>query len=272
MNKKKLKRLVKGLAIASLIYLLVGFALFIFQDLLLFHPRKLSADYQYSFDTPFREVNHLQGDRNLNIIQFLVSDSSEKGVVIYFHGNRKNINRYAKYSSHFTRNGYEVWMMDYPGFGKSTGKRTEANLYADALAVYQLALQRFPSSKIIIYGKSLGTGIASQLASVKECRQLILETPYYSIPALARHYFFIYPVQPITKYEFPTFKYLQSVKAPVTIFHGTRDGVIPFSHSLRLKKIKPGCELLKIEKGRHNDLENSVVFQNKLDSLLATDN
>ncbi len=105
----------------------------------------------------------------------------------------------------FTRNKYEVWMMDYPGFGKSTGKLTEQIMYDDAATLYQMARARFSKDSIIIYGKSLGTGVASQLASVKDCKRLILETPYYSIEALMKHYAFIYPVSLMAKYHFPNY-------------------------------------------------------------------
>ena len=81
---------------------------------------------------------------------------------------------------------------------------------------------------LFIYGKSIGTGIASHLASVKDCKRLILETPYYSIEALFSHYAFIYPVRWMSKYHFPTYQYLKKVDAPVTIFHGTNDEVIPY--------------------------------------------
>jgi pimeloyl-ACP methyl ester carboxylesterase len=159
-------------------------------------------------------------------------------------------------------------MIDYPGYGKSTGKRSEQALYDDALLFYKMAKGQVSAEHIILYGKSLGTGIAAQLASVRDCRRLILETPYYSMDALARHYFFIYPVMPMTKYALPTYKYFEYINAPVTIFHGTRDEVIPYKQSRWLVAKKPGTELISIEKGKHNNLPVFPLFQHKLDSLL----
>ena len=107
---------------------MIGVALFFLQDKFIFRPEKLPADYTYKFAIPFRQIDlPVAIERNLSIIQFTVPDSVRKGIVLYFHGNRSNINRYAQYASNFTRNGYEVWMMDYPGYGKSTGKRTESS-------------------------------------------------------------------------------------------------------------------------------------------------
>ena len=159
-------------------------------------------------------------------------------------------------------------MIDYPGFGKSTGKRSEKILYEDALSFYKMAISKVAADSIIIYGKSIGTGIAAQLASVRDCKQLILETPYYSMDALAKKYFFIFPVVPMTKYSLPTCRYFEFIKAPVTIFHGTKDGVIPYKHAKWLAGIKPGTELVTIEKGRHNNLADFPFFHEKLDAAL----
>jgi pimeloyl-ACP methyl ester carboxylesterase len=160
-------------------------------------------------------------------------------------------------------------MMDYPGYGKSTGKRSEQVLYDDALLLYKMAISKVSAEHIIIYGRSLGSGIAAQLASIRDCRQLILETPYYSMDALAKHYFFMYPVMPMTKYTLPTYRHFEHIKAPVTIFHGTKDRVIPYKQALKLAAQKSGTALITIEKGGHNNLSEFPLFQQKLDSLLA---
>src|SRR5688572_16805377 len=171
------------LTIILIVYCGLGIAFYYLQEKFLFHPVPLSADYTYHFTRPFREVNiAVNKNENLNVVQFFPGDSIRKGVVLYFHGNRQNINRYAKFADNFTGHGYEVWMPDYPGFGKTTGELTERKLYNLASVIYTLAKTKYAADQIIIYGKSFGTGIASQLAAVKDCRLLILETPYYSIP------------------------------------------------------------------------------------------
>ena len=268
--KKNLKRTWRILKFVLLIYFVLGMALYFLQDLLIFRPQKLAENFKFQFDIPFQEVNlPVRENKNLNIIQFTVPDSICKGVVLYFHGNRRNVIRYARFASHFTRKGYEVWMMDYPGFGKSTGKRSEQALYDDALTLYKMAISKYAADSIILYGKSLGTGIAAQLASIRDCRRLILETPYYSMDALSRHYFFIYPVMPFSKYSIPTYKYFDFVRAPISIFHGTRDWVVPYKQAKQLKQVKEGIELITIEKGKHNNLADFPLYQQKLDSLLS---
>lgn len=270
MKKERLKKVWKWITIFLVIYAVIGVAIWFFQDKLIFRPEKLEADYKYQFDLPFKELNLPQtSEKNLSVVQFTVPDSLRKGIVLYFHGNRDNINRYAPYAKDFTRNGYEVWMMDYPGYGKSTGKRSEQVFYDDAMQLYKMAIKNVSAEHIIIYGKSLGSGIAAQLASVRDCKRLILETPYYNFPSVVGRYLPIYPMQWMLKYQLPTGQYLEYVAAPVSIFHGTRDGVVAYKHSKRLqKKFKPADELITIQGGHHNDLFSYPEAVTKLDSLL----
>jgi pimeloyl-ACP methyl ester carboxylesterase len=256
------------------IYIVIGITLYFVQEKFLFHPEKLPEDYVFHFSQPFKEINlSINKETNLSIVQFTVPDSVCKGVVLYFHGNMRNIERYAPYASNFTKNNYEVWMIDYPGFGKSTGKRNEQIFYDNAVQLYMMARARFKPDSIIIYGKSIGTGVATQLASVKSCKRLILETPYYSIEAMFNHYAFIYPVSWMCNYHFPIYQYIEKVSAPVTLFHGTSDEVIPFDQSERLMKrpedfFKAGRELVAIKKGGHNNLADFPLYHQKLDSVL----
>lgn len=246
-----------------------GIGLYFFQEKLIFHPQRLPADHVFKFDMPFKEINvPINNEKSLSIVQFTVADSLCKGVVLYLHGNTRNIERYASFAKDFTKNNYEVWMMDYPGFGKSTGERTEQGIYDDSEIFYKMATARFVADSIIIYGKSIGTGVASRLASRVDCKRLILETPYYSLDALLRHYAFIYPVSRMAKYHFPTYEYFENVDAPITLIHGTKDQVIPYSQAKRLQKLKPGVELISIENGKHNNLTEFPLYQQKLDSLL----
>ncbi|RYE52866.1 MAG: alpha/beta fold hydrolase [Sphingobacteriales bacterium] len=267
MNRKIVFRWLK---IFVLVYATIGILIYYLQDYILLHPEKLPADYKFSFSQPFKELNiPYNADSKMNIVQFKTTDSLIKGVVLYFHGNRENINRYAAISPLVTKHGYEIWMLDYPGFGKSTGKFAEQVVYDWALTFYKLARARFTPDSIIIYGRSLGSGIASQLASIRDCKRLILETPYYSMPSVFDSYIPLYPFNKIIHYQFPTWQYLQKVDAPVTIFHGEDDGVIPLRNSNKLKRYqKRGDEFISIEDGSHNDLFKFPEYQTKLDSVL----
>ncbi len=264
------KRIFSWLKIIIIIYCGIGIVLYYIQEKFLFHPEKLSQAYVYHFNVPFEEVNLVINETDtVNMIKFLPSDSVRRGVVVYYHGNKQNIERYAKFANNFTQLGYEVWMEDYPGFGKTSGERTEKKMYEQALQVQKMAASQFGKDSIIIYGKSLGTGIASYVAAESNNKQLILETPYYSIPSLFSYYAPIYPTSKMSTYKLPVNEYLKEVNYPITIFHGTDDGVIPLSNAAKLKKVlKPGDEFVTIEKGTHHNLNDFDLVKQKLDSLL----
>lgn len=258
------------LVVKLLFYIYVGAGLiaFLVQDLLIFHPTRLPPNHKFVFSEPFTELNiKVSEGRNVNIIKFS-SSMPAKGLVLFFHGNMRNIERYAGYATLLTKRHYDIWMIDYPGFGKSTGKATEQNMYADAVMLYNMAGKTFAPIDIIIYGKSLGTGVASYLSAQRRCKNLILETPYYSMKDLARHYLMLYPTNLLIKYSFPTNEHLKLTPAPVTIFHGTEDEVIPYKQSIKLAAENPSVELVTIENGKHNNLSQFPLFAKKLDSAL----
>jgi hypothetical protein len=264
------KKTWKWLSTFIIIYVLGGVALYFLQDYILFHPVSLKKDHNYDFPEKHKDINiPITENSNLNIVQFFSTDTVTKGVVLYFHGNKKNISWYAKYPPYFTRHGYEVWIIDYPGFGKSTGKFTEQTLYDWSNYMYNFARSRFSADSIIIYGKSMGTGIAAHLASLQACKRLILETPYYDYPSVIKHYLPFYPIDWMIHYKIPTHEYLEKIKIPITIFHGTDDWVVTYDNSKKLNHfLKASDELITINGGSHNDLYKFKETIEKLDSLL----
>jgi len=265
------KIILRWIKVFIILYSVIGISLYYLQDYILFQPEPLEKNKKYDFSYVHKEIDvPYNKEINLNIIQFKTKDPVPKGVVLYFHGNRKNISWYAKYSVNFTDKNYEVWMIDYPGFGKSTGKFTEQRLYDYALQLYKMARTRYDPAHIIIYGKSMGTGIAAELASIRDCKYLILETPYYSMTSLISHYFPVYPIGRMIHYHLPTNEFLEKVTAPVIIFQGTDDGVVPFSNAEQLKAVlKKNDEFVVIKNGSHNNLNDFPLFHKVLDSLLS---
>jgi uncharacterized protein len=265
------KTILNAAKVMLIIYAVTGILLWTFQDQLIFQSTQLPPGYKFEFNQPHRDLLiPLNEKEQLSIVQFYPEDTvHEKGVVLYFHGNRDNVTHYAGFVPSFTKHGYEVWMMDYPGYGKSTGELRELRFYSDAMIMYKMAVKQTGRDSIIIYGKSLGTGVASELASHELCKQLILETPYYSLPSLASAHFPIYPTTSMVQYRFPVYEYLQQVRVPVTIFHGTDDDIIPYENAAQLKQIlKKDDRFISIEKGNHNNLSEFPVYAKALDSLL----
>lgn len=266
-NPKWMRRL-KRLLIA---YVLIGIGLWVFQENLLFHPQSLPPDYIFQFKDSFQEVEiPLADGHRLSMVRFFPQKSPRKGIVLYFHGNKQHIGRYAGFANNFTQLGYEVWMEDYPGYGKSTGRRTEQVLYDQARLLYSMAERECGADSIVLYGKSFGTGIAAYLASVKPCRQLLLETPYYSIPALFHCYAPIYPSRWMATWKIPLNEYISKLTIPVTIFHGTSDGVIPYSCAIQLKPLlKSTDSFVTIPGGNHHNLNDYAQFHEALNAAMV---
>ncbi len=265
------RRVFFWLKIIIIIYFGSGIALYYLQGKFLFHPEKLPANYVFKFNIPFKEISIPVNETDtISVVKFFPAVQQPKGVIIYFHGNMHNVEYYAPFVPALTKYGYEVWMPDYPGYGKSTGERNENKLYKEAWLVHQLAMKSYHSDSIIIYGRSLGTGIAAYTASATKCSRLILETPYYSIPDLFSHYAFLYPTSIVMgEYKLPTGEFLKEVEVPVTIFHGTNDRLVPYSCAVKLKRsMKPGDQFITIEEGKHNDLITMKEYQHVMDSLL----
>jgi uncharacterized protein len=256
--------------IIVLVYALIGIALFSLQNYFLFHPKKINANYKYNFKDSTAEINIPFGQSDtINLVKFFTKKYPRNGIVLYYHGNMENITHYANFVTPFLKNGYEVWMEDYPGFGKSRGVITEQKLYDQALLVKKMAEAELQSDSIVVYGKSLGTGIAAYVASKSNAKKLILETPYYSIPSMFAAYAPIYPTQIMSTFKIPTYQFLENIAYPIVIFHGTNDGVIPYSNAQKLVPLlKPTDKFITVPKADHININATAIYFAAVDSLL----
>jgi pimeloyl-ACP methyl ester carboxylesterase len=253
-----------------IVYCSVGIAIYTFQDDIVFHPQKLESNHHFNFKVPFQEVTvPFNKEDTLSMVKLFPVDSIRRGIVIYFHGNKRNLERFVPFAKVFTDNGYEVWIPDYPGYGKSTGVITEDKLYDQAVQVQQMAAVKYPAEKIIIYGKSLGSGIGAYVASVTKNKRLILETPYYSIPDIFNAYSYIYPMSKMINYKLPTYEYLKETIEPVTVFAGGADWIIPYRCAVKLKPyLKNTDQFIKIDNAGHNDLNRSPEYFEAMNRIL----
>lgn len=271
MVRPRLLRWSKWIAVA---YGVIGILFYLFQDKLIFHPERMHPDHAYSIPYPHDDLAiALNADDTLHLIDFHPdSTAAFKGIVLYFHGNRKHIGFYADQTPFITKWGYRVLMIDYPGYGKSSGKLTEQKLYDWSEIVYRIAHKQVAADSITIYGKSLGTGVATRLASIRGNKRLILETPYYGMPSVVSRFMPIYPTRWMMQYEFPLHEYLRNVRSPVLIFHGTADEVISIKQARRLEPmLKNSDRLLIIPGGKHNGLTENATVRTALDSIWRGD-
>ena len=237
-------------------YLLTGTMIYFIQEKFIFLPSSLPVDYQYDFEVPFEEIFlETSDDARLNGLHF--KSSSPRGVILYFHGNAGTLARWGEIAMSLTKEyNYDVVVMDYRTYGKSKGQLSEKALYEDGQLFYDYILQLYKEQEVVLFGRSLGTGIATLLASTNSPGQLILETPYYSMLDLGQKRFPYLPVKWLLRYEFKSFEYVQNIACPVTVFHGTRDEIVPLESGRKLFETIPGSdkEMIIVEGGRHNNL------------------
>lgn len=252
----------------ALVYLGICLLLYFTQELFLFHPEKLISNFEYKFDNVFDEVYIPTSDGAiLNGLLFKTKDS--KGVVFYFKGNTRSIKGWGKFSRDFISKGYDFFVFDYRGFGKSKGKRSERNFHKDCDAAYQyLVNNHYKEEQIIIYGRSIGSGFATRSASRNNPKALILDSPYYSLYHLVKRFFPLFPVMSIFKYHVRTDIFIKGVKCPIYIIHGVKDRLIPYRHALLLTKLNPRAHLIRFKEGNHNNLPKFSEYHNVVYEIL----
>lgn len=256
------------LLIGISIHVLVLGALYFFQEALLFHPNKLSEGHVFPFIGHFEE-KYIEDPDGLRWHGLFFPADSSKGVILYLHGNGGSLNAWGSVAPAYTWLGYDVLMIDYPGFGKSEGSiESEEQLIAGAQAAYDTLRNSYEEKDIVLLGYSIGTGIAARLATTNHPRMLILQAPYVSMVDLADRKF---PWVPsfVLRYPLMTTEHLKACTMPVVIFHGDRDASIPYGSSLELmKNAKPGDTLITLHGWGHNGFTDCPEYLKALQSVL----
>ena len=240
----------------------------VFLGKMLFLPQKLNKDYDFEFDFPYEELWLSEENLTIHGIFFPTPDSS-KGLILYFHGNADNLQRWGQYTVDFTSLGYDVMAIDYPGYGKSPGAPSEEGLYQSAELAYEWALESYAKEDVIFYGRSMGSGPASYLSSRYPARMLILETPFHSVPDVLRerNSFVIWWNN---AYQFPNDKHLQLSDNLTYIFQGTADRIVPYSSAVKLKPfLQSEDQFIVIEGGKHKNLREFELYHEKLREILG---
>lgn len=255
-----MKKVIIGIGIS---YIVLCAVLYVAQDYIIFDPVKLDESFR------FREGTEVEVpvDGNISLNCLLIPHENAQGVILYLHGNRGSNRRCLRQADMLTGMGYDVFMPDYRGFGKSEGRITsQKQMLKDIQAVYDHLKQSYDESQIVIVGYSLGTGMASYLASENHPRHLFLVAPYLSFWDLKNRKF---PLVPdfLIKYPLNNKKYLANARCPVTLFHGTEDEVIPFDSSEQLKALNPSIiELVRMDDTGHR----RSIFHQSFRSGVAT--
>lgn len=262
------KTVITTLTIIIAVYILLCGLLYFFQESLLFFPQKLELTYQFQFDGDYEEKNIKTTDGTvLNGLLFKADNS--KGLIFYLHGNAGSLSSWGNVAKTYTILNYNVFILDYRGYGKSEGKISgQEQLFDDIQNVYDELKKQYTEDKIIVLGYSIGTGPASKIASTNNPKLLILQAPYYSMTDMMKH---TYPIIPtfLLKYKLETNKYLKDCKMPVVIFHGNQDEVIYYGSSLKLKnEFKKTDTLITLNGQGHNGMTDNRDYKIEIKRIL----
>ena len=236
-------------------YLGIGALMYFAQRSLMYFPERVRTAPAAAGFPQAQEV-WLNSDDGERVIAWHVPPRGEKPVVIYFHGNggslRLRVDRFRRLAA----DGVGLLALSYRGYGGSSGTPTEDGLIADARAAYAYALERYPAERIVLWGESLGSGVAIALAAEKPIARLVLDAPFTSAVDIAAAAYPIIPVRYLMKDQFRSDQRIKKVKVPVLILHGDADRVIPIAYGERLLAMIPGQKrLVRFAGGEHVDLD-----------------
>jgi len=263
-----MKIVVTIIKIAAIACILLCALLYFIQEKLIFFPQQLPADYKFTFDQQFQELQFNSPD-GPKLHGLLFKADSSKGLIFYLHGNAGSLASWGQVAKTYTDAGYDLFMLDYRGYGKSGGSiHNEDQFYNDVQLVYDSIRKKYDEKNIVVLGYSIGTGAATKLASVNHPRLLILQAPYFSLTDMAKKNFSIIPSF-ILKYKFQTNIFLEKCKMPVVIFHGDQDEVIYYGSSIKLKALfKPSDTLITLRGQGHNGMSNNLAYISELKKVL----
>ncbi len=262
-----------GALVVAALWLLVNLFTGVWLSRFLFRTEGSAPAQAFSFSHPFEEVWLARpGGVRLHGLWFRRPDSS-RGVVLYFHGNKGEVGRWGQLHEQFLRRGYDFALFDYRGFGRSGGtphgRTTEADLLADALAIYDWAAARYAPHEIVLFGRSMGTAFATAVACRRPAAALVLEAPFRSVPELFRSWCKLPPSWFYFRFRLDTEALLPQLSVPLLILHGTEDELVPFAHGAHLASAKEEATFVPIPGGGHQHLWLFERYQQALDDFLG---
>jgi len=247
-----------------------------FQEKVVFLPVSLPHDHTFDFENDFEEyLWDTPFDGKINVLHFKIKNP--KGVIAYFHGNADNLHRWGKIAVEFTKFGYDVLVMDYRGYGKSSGPRNEEYLYSDAQYFYDYAKDNYGEEKIIVYGRSLGGAFATKIAGENQPKMVILEATFYNLQDIVNRWLpekVTDKVSPKMTYHFLSNQNILKIKVPLYHFHGTKDSVVPLKSGKKLFEVfekehpKIPKKFIEIKGGTHEDLIKYDEFIEEMKKIL----
>ncbi len=253
----------------AILYLITLISFYFLQEMIIFQPETISKNYTYSFVENFEEIN-LKSKDGVSINGILFKVKNPKGAILYFHGNKGSLKRWGNLSLPLTHYGYDVFVMDYRGYGKSTGVRTENSMYNDAQICYEHLLKSYHENSIVVYGRSLGGTFAAFVGSKNSPKLLILEATFNGMNDVMYNKLPILPYDYLLKFKFETFQLISNVNVPTIIFHGNKDRLVPIDLSKRLyeNSNKKYTKFIEVDGATHHNIGEFEKYKNTLNVSL----
>jgi len=241
------------IGIAS-IYIILCLLMFIFQRNFIYFPDRTVFFTPNHINLLYDDIYYKTSD-NITINGWFIPADSAKNVVLFCHGNAGNISHRLESIQIFNRLSLDVFIFDYRGFGKSEGSVNEEGTYLDASGAWDFLVgeKGFNPEQIIIFGRSLGSGVASWLAREKQSRGLILESSFTSLPDLGAKIYPYLPVRLLSRYNYPTLDNLKDITCPKLFIHSKDDEIIPFSLGRKNFEMASEPKMFLEIQGSHND-------------------
>jgi len=261
------KMIITIIGILLLLYISICVLMYFKQEWFLFLPDKLPQDFKFNYPNTHEVFLPIENNQHIHGLHFS-NQKQPESVILYFHGNAGALDKWGVVAEDFLPFGYDILIMDYRPYGKSQGDLSEQNLFTDAQLAYDYLRKNFSPNDIVIYGRSIGTGIATHLASKNLCKALVLETPYFNLYDIIKDHFTWIPKKNLMRYQFRNDLHVKKVNSPVYIFHGTADRVVPFKSGIKLKPLIPENNFMVIENANHHNIGQFVEYHQKLESIL----
>lgn len=245
------------------IYTAVLLWMFFFQDHFLYFPSHKPSTPASAGAIDFTEVDYPVADGLRLKAWYRPPPTKTAPVMMIFHGNADVIANWGTRATAYAKLGMGVMLVEYRGFGPNQGKPSEKNFIADGQsAIAWLKDQDVSAQRIVLYGHSLGTGVAVALASVNPVRALLLESPFAAVVDVAAIRFPLLPVKWLMRDQFQSIERIKQVKAPITIVHGDQDIVIPISQAEKLASAAMApITFHRMSGGGHVDLYEKGAFE-----------
>jgi fermentation-respiration switch protein FrsA (DUF1100 family) len=205
--------------------------MFLLQRHIIYHPQKgMGKPESYGFIAAKQvEILTKDGER---LIGWYAAPTTKSETIVYFHGNAGNLGDRAYKLNAFSEAGYGVFSVSWRGYGNSTGSPTEAGLMEDARAA--ITWLKLPPENLILYGESLGSGVALRMATEFDARLVMLEAAYISVQKRGQELYPWLPVKYLLRDNFDSLHFIDKIHAPLVMIHGDKDAIIPVAHGKTL--------------------------------------